>query len=126
MLVDRERRRVVDLLPERSDVACARWVRRHPAVRLISRDRGGDYAAGATLGAPQAEQIADRFQLLVTARMPVRSWTAVSPATTRACARRRIAVPRPMRFPARRKARRRTRVANRSGMRRVSSSTSRL
>lgn len=67
MLVDLERRRVVDLLAERSDVAFARWLRRHPEVQVVSRDRGGDYAVGATVGAPQAEQIADRFHLLVNA-----------------------------------------------------------
>jgi transposase len=67
ILLDLERRRVVDLLPERSDVAFARWVHQHPEVRLISRDRGGDYATGARLGAPQAEQIADRFHLLMNA-----------------------------------------------------------
>jgi transposase len=67
MLLDLQRHRVVDLLPERSDVAFARWLRGHPEVRQISRDRGGDYAAGALLGAPQAEQIADRFHLVVNA-----------------------------------------------------------
>jgi transposase len=67
ILLDLERRRVVELLPERSDVAFALWVRRHPEVRVVSRDRGGDYAVGAALGAPQAEQIADRFHLLVNA-----------------------------------------------------------
>ncbi|MGE5334730.1 MAG: ISL3 family transposase [Nitrososphaerota archaeon] len=67
ILVDLERHRVVDLLSERSDVAFARWLRGRAEVRQISRDRGGDYAAGATLGAPQAEQIADRFHLLVNA-----------------------------------------------------------
>ncbi len=67
MLVDLERRRVVDLLPERSEVAFALWVRQHPEVQVVSRDRGGDYALGAALGAPQAEPIADRFHLLVNA-----------------------------------------------------------
>jgi transposase len=67
LLVDLERHRVVDLLPDRSDVTFARWLRAHPGVRVISRDRGGDYAAGATLGAPHATQIADRFHLLVNA-----------------------------------------------------------
>jgi transposase len=67
LLLDLERRQVVDLLPERSDVAFARWLREHPQVRIINRDRGGDYAAGARLGAPQALQIADRFHLLLNA-----------------------------------------------------------
>jgi len=67
MLLDLERRRVVDLLPDRSEVTFARWLRAHPGVGAISRDRAGDYATGATLGAPQAQQIADRFHLLVNA-----------------------------------------------------------
>jgi transposase len=67
LLLDLERRRVVDLLPDRSDVTFARWLRAHREVHVISRDRGGDYAAGATLGAPHATQIADRFHLLVNA-----------------------------------------------------------
>jgi transposase len=67
MLVDLERRRVVDLFPERSEVSLAHWLRQHPGVRLISRDRAGDYASGAALGAAQAEQVADRFHLLMNA-----------------------------------------------------------
>src|SRR5262249_33690791 len=67
LLLDLERRQVIDLLPERSEVVFAQWLRAHPQVRLISRDRAGDYAAGATVGAPQAHQIADRFHLLVNA-----------------------------------------------------------
>jgi transposase len=67
LLLDLERHRVVDLLPDRSEVTFARWLRAHRTVRVISRDRGGDYAAGGTLGAPHAIQIADRFHLLVNA-----------------------------------------------------------
>ncbi len=67
ILLDLERRRVIDLLPDRSQLTFALWLQQHPKVRFISRDRGGDYAAGATLGAPQAEQIADRFHLLQNA-----------------------------------------------------------
>jgi transposase len=67
ILLDRERRRVVDLLPDRSQLTFALWLHQRPEVGLISRDRGGDSAAGATLGAPQAEQIADRFHLLQNA-----------------------------------------------------------
>lgn len=67
ILLDLARHRVVDLLPDRSDVTCAQWLRAHPGGPVISRDRGGDYAAGATLGAPEAKQIADRFHLRVNA-----------------------------------------------------------
>src|SRR5260370_16077247 len=35
----------------------------HPEIDLVSRDRGGDYAAGAREGAPQATQVADRFHM---------------------------------------------------------------
>ncbi len=35
----------------------------HPEIEIVSRDRGGDYAAAARIGAPQAQQVADRFHL---------------------------------------------------------------
>ena len=40
----------------------------HPEVDIVSRDRGGNYAAAARKGAPQAQQIADRFHLLKNVR----------------------------------------------------------
>ena len=67
VLMDLEQRCVIDLLPDRAQDSFACWLQHHPEVRRISRDRGGDYAAAATTGAPQAEQIADRFHLLVNA-----------------------------------------------------------
>lgn len=68
MLRDWERQRVVALLPDRSPETCAAWLRQHPQlIQVMSRDRGGAYAAGAQLGAPQAVQSADRFHLRVNA-----------------------------------------------------------
>jgi transposase len=87
LLLDLERHRVVDLLPERSEVAFAKWLRQYPQVRRISRDRGGDYAAGATVGAPQAQQIADRFHLLVNAGEALERCLARHHACLRAAAR---------------------------------------
>jgi transposase len=64
VLVDLERRRVVDLLPERSAEALSAWLEAHGReVELISRDRYRPYIEGASAGAPDAVQVADRFHV---------------------------------------------------------------
>src|SRR5205823_12768034 len=65
ILVDLERRQPVALLPERTAEPVAQWLREHPGVEMIARDRSSAYAEGARQGAPGATQIADRFHLLV-------------------------------------------------------------
>ena len=64
ILCDLERHRVVDLLPERSAEALSEWLKKHPEVEVISRDRADEYIRGASAGAPQAVQVADRWHLL--------------------------------------------------------------
>jgi transposase len=64
ILCDLERGKVIDLLPERSAESTEQWLRAHPGVEIISRDRAGLYAEAATRGAPKAVQVADRWHLL--------------------------------------------------------------
>lgn len=64
ILVDLERHKIVDLLPARSSQSTAEWLKEHPGVEVVSRDRSNVYAQGILEGAPGAVQVADRWHLL--------------------------------------------------------------
>jgi transposase len=63
ILVDLEKRRNVQLLADRSAETSTAWLRTHPEIDLVSRDRGKIFRDAATEGAPQAKQVTDRFHL---------------------------------------------------------------
>jgi transposase len=64
IIVDLERRTVADVLPVRSTASTQHWLKQHPGIEVVSRDRCGLYAQATRQGAPQARQVADRFHLL--------------------------------------------------------------
>jgi transposase len=64
ILVDLERRRVVDLFEGHSVESIARWLGQHPSVEVVGRDRSNVCREGANAGAPDALQVADRWHLL--------------------------------------------------------------
>ena len=68
IIVDLTTHRPIDLLPDYSATAIDTWLQAHPTIQVVSRDRADIGITAATMGAPQAQQIADRFHLLTNLR----------------------------------------------------------
>jgi hypothetical protein len=68
ILVALERRRVIDLLPDRESATLSAWLKRHAGIEVVSRDRSPTYACAINEGVPAAVQVADRFHLLTNVR----------------------------------------------------------
>src|SRR5260221_2697255 len=64
ILVDLERRKIIDVLADRESATVETWLNAHPEVDIVSRDRGKEFAKAATLGAPQPRQVVDRFHVV--------------------------------------------------------------
>lgn len=67
VVCDLERRRIIDLLPDREPGTVAAWLATHPEIAVVSWDRGAGYGRAALRGAPQATQVADRWHLMENA-----------------------------------------------------------
>jgi transposase len=64
LLVDLERHQPIEVLLGSDEQVLADWLLAHPGVDVISRDRGASYLRGANKGAPQAQQVLDRWHVL--------------------------------------------------------------
>src|SRR5918912_2297778 len=83
IVVDLDRRRVLDLLPDRTAETLADWLRGQPQIAVVARDRSTEYARGILLGAPGATQVADRWHLLANVRQALERWLAGAHARSR-------------------------------------------
>jgi transposase len=71
IVVDLETGDVIDLLPDRDAATVSTWLKAHPGIELVSRDRSSAYSQAASEGAPKAQQVADRWHLLKNVREAV-------------------------------------------------------
>jgi transposase len=64
LICDLERSQPIDLLPDRSVESVEAWLKEHPSVAVVSRDGSSEYASAIRKGAPQAQQVSDRWHLV--------------------------------------------------------------
>ncbi|MGV8964400.1 MAG: ISL3 family transposase [Candidatus Saccharimonadaceae bacterium] len=64
ILVNIETRKVIDLLPGRDGASLKIWLKQHPEIVTVTRDRASSYSCAVTETFPNAIQVADRFHLL--------------------------------------------------------------
>ena len=67
IICDLERRRVIDILPDRETGTVEAWLAERPGIEIVSRDRGGGSGSAVSRSLPGARQVADRWHLLETA-----------------------------------------------------------
>lgn len=60
IVIDLESHRPLDLLADRQTETVAAWLRQHPTIEVVSRDRAGSYAKAAREALLGAQQVADR------------------------------------------------------------------
>lgn len=83
IIVNLETHRLIEVLPDCTVETVSAWLKAHPEIGFISRDRAADYATAATLGAPQATQICDRWHLVKNLSEYVMTFLAWTPLTER-------------------------------------------
>ena len=71
IVVDLERRCLIEVLDGRESTSVADWLQRHPSIRVVARDRAGAYSDAAQKVIPHAQQVADRWHLLANLRETV-------------------------------------------------------
>lgn len=86
ILVDLETHQPVDLLPTRDSETVAAWLKSHPGIEIISRDRGREYIKAIVDALPEATIVADRWHLLKNLREAVEMVLDAYPAARLAAA----------------------------------------
>jgi transposase len=63
LVVDLERNKPIALLADRSKPTVVHWLKEHPTIQIVARDRSKEFAAAITEALPEAWHVADRWHL---------------------------------------------------------------
>lgn len=91
LLVDMEKGKPIDMLLGRNREPLQGWLKRHPGIEIVVRDRASAYADAIQGGAPEAIQVADRFHLVKNVSDALKevidrqSWAMAKPAPLPVC-----------------------------------------
>lgn len=83
-LHDLDHHRAIDLLPDRNSATFEALLRSHTDLEIVARDRSTGYARAAQAVVPRAQQVADRWHLLLNARQMLERWLVGAHARLRA------------------------------------------
>ena len=64
LIIDLDRHRPIDVLPDRAVDTVGAWLAAHRTTTFVSRDRAAGYATAIRRGAPPAVQVADRCHII--------------------------------------------------------------
>lgn len=68
IILDLERREPIEVFAGREATAVAAWMRAHPSIEIVARDRAGAYSEAVDIALPAARQVSDRWHLLCNLR----------------------------------------------------------
>lgn len=95
LLVDLEKHEVIDALENRDANTLSAWLKKHPEIEIVSRDRSGDYAKAVKESAPQAIEVADRWHLLKNLREMLERYLQTFSTEIKAVQDKEIVLPTP-------------------------------
>lgn len=64
LICDLVTQRPIDILPDRDANTLSKWLKKHPHITLVSRDRSNVYARAISSTLPHATQVVDRWHLV--------------------------------------------------------------
>ena len=63
IIVDAENGRPIDLIESRDELEVTSWLKKHPEIKIITRDRASSYSKAIKTALPSSVDIADRFHI---------------------------------------------------------------